>query len=244
VDRPKLLLIPEWTEVEWTAIRPQLDGWAEVASFDLPGVGDEPRTDVLDRDAVISRGQEELDRRGWDRFFVVADGFGISSGVRLALARGDAVAGMVFAHARLSHRRHGDRAPINGAVWEALNELVHTDHEAFLLHGITQVTGGSVDEDVARQMVDRFPTDLLVPGFELLTGDDDELEALLAELRCPLLLAKHEGCLMATDEGFEDATAAFPEAPTVSVQAAPQSSDEFAEAIRGFCEDVRATTGN
>jgi hypothetical protein len=39
VTRPRLLLVPEFTEVEWTQIRPQLDEWADVASYDPPGVG-------------------------------------------------------------------------------------------------------------------------------------------------------------------------------------------------------------
>ena len=60
----------------------------------------------------------------------------------------------------------------------------------------------------------------------------------MAGLRCPLLLAKHDGCLMATDEGFEDAAAALPHAKTVSVRDAPLSSDGFAAAIRDFCEGI------
>jgi pimeloyl-ACP methyl ester carboxylesterase len=240
VDRPRLLLLPEWTEVEWTAIRPRLEEWADVASFDLPGVGDEPQAKTIDREAVVRRGLEELDRQGWERCFVAADGWGISSGVRLALARPPAVQGMILGHARLSHRREGDRAPINGAVWEAMNELVHKDHEAFILHGITQVTGGSVGEEVARQMVERFPHDMIATGFELLTGEDNELGELLAKLDCPLLFAKHEECLMATEEGFEDAAAAFPAARTISVKEAPQSSERFADAMREFCEQVLA----
>jgi hypothetical protein len=238
VDRPKLLLLPEWTEVEWTTIRPRLEKWADVASFDIPGVGDEPRAETIDRDTLVGRALEELSRRGWERCFVAADGWAISTGVRVALAQPQAVLGMILGHARLSHRREGDRAPINGAVWEAMNELVHKDHEAFILHGITQVTGGSVDEEVARQMVERFPHDLIATGFELLTSDDDELEKLLGQLVCPLLLAKHEECLMATEEGFEDAAAAFPQARTVSVKEAPQSSEKFADAMREFCEEV------
>src|SRR5947199_229500 len=35
--RPRLLLIPSFTELEWT-IRPALEEWADVASFDTPGV--------------------------------------------------------------------------------------------------------------------------------------------------------------------------------------------------------------
>jgi pimeloyl-ACP methyl ester carboxylesterase len=240
VDRPRLLLLPEWTEVEWTTIRPRLEEWADVASFDVPGVGDEPRAETIDRDALVGRGLEELDRRGWKSFFVAADGWGISTGVRLADKRPQSVLGMILGHARLSHHKEGDRAPVNGAVWEAMNELVHKDHEAFILHGITQVTGGSIGEEQARQIVERFPSDLIATGFELMTSDDDQIEGLLAKLDCPLLFAKHEGCLMATEEGFDDAAAAFPQARTISVREAPQSSEKFADAMREFCEDVLA----
>lgn len=66
MDRPRILLIPEFTELEW-AIKPRLEDWAEVASYDPPGIGDEPRAETLDRDAVAARGLDELDRRGWKR---------------------------------------------------------------------------------------------------------------------------------------------------------------------------------
>jgi hypothetical protein len=39
--RPRLLLVPEFTELEWV-IRPKLAEWAEVATYDPPGVGGEP----------------------------------------------------------------------------------------------------------------------------------------------------------------------------------------------------------
>ena len=60
-------------------------------------------------------------------------------------------------------------------------------------------------------------------------GDD------LGTLDLPLLLAKHEGCLGSTDEGFEDIVAAFPEAETVVCAEACSSSPAFADAIRRFC---------
>ena len=37
MDRPRVLLVPTLTEVEWK-IRPLIEEWAEVASFDAPGV--------------------------------------------------------------------------------------------------------------------------------------------------------------------------------------------------------------
>jgi hypothetical protein len=55
-----------------------------------------------------------------------------------------------------------------------------------------------------------------------------------------MVLAKHEGCLMSTDEGFEDAVAALPEAETVVLSDAPSVDPGFADAIRGLCERVDA----
>lgn len=237
MDRPRLLLLPEFSELEW-AIRPSLEEWAEVASFDPPGVGNEPRAERLDSDAIARRGLEELDRRGWDACFVAVDGWAIPSAIRLTLARPQAVLGMACGHARLSQRREGDRAPINGAVWAALNELIQKDHEEFVRHAWAQATGGSVDEELAGKMVERIPSDLVITGWESLTRDDVQFEGQLGRLDCPLLFAKHEGCLISTEEGFDDAAAAFPRARTISVEDAPTSSSEFAEALREFCTET------
>jgi hypothetical protein len=64
--------------------------------------------------------------------------------------------------------------------------------------------------------------------------------AVLRDVDCPLLLAKHEGCLGFTAEGYEDAVAAFPDARTISTPEACAVSDEFAAAVREFCFEVSA----
>ncbi|MGH2993454.1 MAG: alpha/beta fold hydrolase [Solirubrobacterales bacterium] len=236
MDRPRLLLVPEFTELEW-AIKPRLEDWADVASYDPPGIGGEPRAETLDRDAVAARGVDELDRRGWERCFIASDGWGIATAVRLALSRPGAVAGMALGHAKLSYRRDGERAPVNGEVWAGMRELIGRDHEAFIRHGAAQVTGGSIDEEQAERMIERFPRDLLTTdAWETLTRDDVQIGELLGRLDCPLLFAKHDGCLMSTEEGFDDAAAAFPEAHTISVTEAPLASEAFSGALREFCE--------
>jgi pimeloyl-ACP methyl ester carboxylesterase len=235
VTRPRLLLVPEFTELEWGPIRPQLEEWAEVASYDPPGVGDEPPAETFDRAAIVRRGLKEVERRGWSRYFVASDSWGIGSAVQLAVARPDSVEGLALGHAKLSLRREGPRAPINSAVYEAMTELVNKDHEEFLRHGAVQLTGGSVDEEQAERMIARFPRELMVRGWEMITRPDTDIGEHLAELDCPLLFAKHNGCLGSTDEGFEDAVAAFPNAETVSVTDAPLTSEVFAEALRRFC---------
>jgi pimeloyl-ACP methyl ester carboxylesterase len=236
MDRPRLLLVPEFTEVEWSAIRPKLEEWAEVASYDPPGVGDEPNVETFDRDAIVQRGLRELDRRGWTSCFVASDSWGIASAALLAVARPDAVDGLALGHAKLSFRREGPRAPLNPGVYAALTELVATDHEEFLRHGAVQVTGGSIDEEQAERMIKRFPQGLMLRGWEMITRDDVDIGELLAQVECPLLFAKHEGCLGSTDEGFEDVVAAFPQARTASVTDAPLTSPAFADALREFCE--------
>jgi pimeloyl-ACP methyl ester carboxylesterase len=240
MDRPRLLLVPEFTELEWDGIRPRLEEWAEVASYDPPGVGEEPRAERLDRQAIVDRGLEELDRRGWERYFLATEGWGAPSALKLALARPGGVLGVTLGHAKLSLRREGERAPVNGAVYEALSKLIRTDHEAFIRHGIAQVTGGSVSEDLAERMIERFPRDLMVDGWEAVTRDDTDIGALIAQLGCPLLFANHVGCLGSTQEGFDDAAVAFPDAKTVRVEDAPVTSVAFAEALRKFCEEVNA----
>jgi pimeloyl-ACP methyl ester carboxylesterase len=239
VSRPRLLLVPEFTEVEWSRIRPRLEDWAEVASYDPPGVGDEPESDTFDRRAIVDRGLAELDRRGWERYFIVSDSWGIASATQVAVARPEAVAGLALGHAKLSFRRDGPRAPLNAAVLEAMTELVKTDHEQFLRHGAVQATGGSIDEEQAERMIERFPRELMQRGWEMITRDDVDLHEPLAGLDCPFLFAKHEGCLASTEEGFEDAAAAFPRAHLVSVSTAPLASEEFAEALREFCTSGR-----
>jgi hypothetical protein len=237
-DRPKLLLVPEFTELEWGGIRSSLEQWADVASFDPPGVGDEPAADVLDRDTVVRRGLEELDRQGWESCVIAADGWAIASGARIALQRPESIRAVALGHARLSHRKEGDRAPINAEVYAAMTELLRKDHEGFIRHAIAQVTGGSTDEDLAARMVERFPHELIISGWQAITRDDEDIAKLISRLDCPLLFAKHEGCLMSTGEGFDDAVAAFPQAQTISVEDAPTSSEIFAAALREFCERV------
>jgi pimeloyl-ACP methyl ester carboxylesterase len=240
MGRPRLLLVPEFTELQW-AIKPQLEAWAEVLSYDLPGIGDEPLPpgigDVseLTREIGTQSALEKLDRVGWSRLFLVADGWGVANAVGIAAARPRAVAGLALGHATLSYRREGARAPINAEVYDAFTQLVKQDARAFVRYGIAQLTKGSVDEQLAERIIERVPAEFTLAGWTALTADQPFEQALLT-LDCPLLLAKHEGCLMNTDEGFEDAAAALPHAETAAFHDAPASSAAFAEALRRFCE--------
>jgi hypothetical protein len=221
------------TEIEWLT-RPALEEWAEVASFDAPGVGDEPPAETFDRDAIAKRGLLELDRRGWDTCVFVADGSAIATALRVARARPEAVQALALGHARLSDDMDGERAPRNREVFEALGQLLRVDYGNFVRHGLTQVTHGSIGDDLARQMLERVPEEVGKAAWQIAAQEGERFEHALRELDVPLLFAKHEGCLGETDEGFEDAVAAFPKARAISVPDAPSVSPEFAAALRSF----------
>jgi hypothetical protein len=120
-----------------------------------------------------------------------------------------------------------------------MSQLARQGNEAFVRYGIAQMTRGGIDEDTAKLMVERFPdTDHVSAIAEALAREPEPVGDDLETLALPLLLAKHEGCLSRTDEGFEDIAAAFPEAQTVICPDACSSSPRFAAAIRDFCEDL------
>jgi pimeloyl-ACP methyl ester carboxylesterase len=239
VTRPRLLLCPQFTEVEW-AIAPQLSEWAEVATFDAPGVGDEPMPGgdltALDREMIVRRGQEELEKRGWDSYFLVGDAWGTATAVRLAARRPEQVLGLALGHACLSYERGGRRPAVNAEVTAAMTQLLRTDYDSFVRYGITQFTQGGFDDEIAERIVARFPPmDVASKVWEMNTERPEPIGELLEGLDVPMLLAKHEGCLVFTAEGYEDAARALPAAHRTSVAKNPSASDEFAAALRDFC---------
>jgi hypothetical protein len=229
------------TELEWV-IKPQLEEWAEVATFDIPGVGEEPPVEPLDRRAIIARALLEVDRRGWDSYVVVCDGSALPTGVRVAHARPACVEAMALGHARLVNRMEGDRPTINREVMDAFNKLAESNYVDFVRYGLTQVTHGSIGDDLAARMLERVPIETGRAVWGMNVRDSKPFEELIRELDVPLLLAEHEGCLGETHEGFADAVAAFPEARTVSTPEAPAVSRKFADALRSFCEEVLVGT--
>ena len=249
MSRPRLLLVPSFTELEW-GILPLLEEWAEVATFDMPGVGEQPAGEELEpqpggsaellarwRAAGARLAAETADRRGWERFLVITDGHGAPTAVRLAGERRSAVQALAIGHAALSHSSVGDRAPMRGGAWAALGQLARQGNVTFVRYGIAQMTRGGIDDELAARMVERFPDIEAVAEIVEAIGDEPEpIGEELAALGLPLLLAKHSGCLGFTDEGFDDIVSRFPDADAVSCPEACTSSPAFAEAVRRFCE--------
>ena len=250
--RPCLLLVPSFTELEW-GIRPELERWAELIALDTPGVGAEPMPEGVEidprqpgalaawREAMVDRCLEEVDEAGWHRFIVVTDSHGAPTAVRLCHRRRQSVAGLAIGHASLSHSSEGPRPPFRSEIWDALGQLARQGSDHFVRHGIAQMTRGGVSEEVAQEMLERFPDmDLTAAAIEALGNDAEPIGDDLAALDLPLLLAKHEGCLGRTDEGFEDIAALFPEAEIVVCPETCSSSPAFAEAISTFAGKVWA----
>ena len=242
MTRPRILLCPQFTEVEWT-IAPLLSEWAEVATFDAPGVGDEPmpvgdRKD-FDRDLVVQRAVQELDERDWGSYFVVGDAWGTATAARVAVARPERVLGLALGHACLAYEQEGARPTVNKEVVAAMSQLLRSDYDSFVRYGFTQFTQGAFDEETSERIVARFPPmEIASRVWEVNTARPEPIDELLSQLDVPILLAKHDGCLVFTDEGYEDVVRALPEARRTSVGQAPQASDEFAAALRDFCEFV------
>jgi hypothetical protein len=242
VPRPRILLCPQFTEVEW-AIAPQLSDWAEVATFDAPGVGEEPMPggDVkrLSREMVVQRALREVERRQWDSYFVAGDAWGTATAVRVAEATPEPVLGIALGHASLDYETDGEEPAVNGELIAAMTQLLRTDYDSFVRYGITQFTQGGFDDEIAGRMVDRFPrANVAAQIWEMHVGQTEPVGNLLEALGKPLLLAEHDGCLVFTTEGYERAAGAFPNAQLASVKGTPAASDEFAAELREFCLGV------
>jgi pimeloyl-ACP methyl ester carboxylesterase len=228
--------------VEW-AISPQLSEWAEVATFDAPGVGDEPipggdPTD-FDRELVVQRALQEVEKLGWDSYFVVGDAWGTATAVRVAATRPEPVLGLALGHASLSYTREGPRPAVSKEVTAAMTQLLRSDYDSFVRYGMTQFTQGGFDEETSERIVARFPPmDVASEVWEMNIDRVEPIGELLGQLDMPMLLAKHDGCLVFTAEGYEDAIRALPDAHRTSVGKSPSASDEFAAALRDFCERV------
>jgi pimeloyl-ACP methyl ester carboxylesterase len=245
VRRTRILLVPSLTELEWP-IRPLIEEWAEVVSFDAPGVGDEPPMEGHLLDASARRGLVELDRRGWDGCVIVGDEYGASVAARMAAERPAAVQALVLGHACLHYRREGERPSLNPRIADLLLRLGDLDFRAFarqMFTGWDPASGAMGEparhEDVANRYLERVTPDAARAFFAAILSqealEEPSLEERLRGLDAPLLFVQHAGCLLFTSEGFEDAVAALPAARTAATPVKPSVSPEFAEILREFC---------
>lgn len=236
MERPRLLLVPQVCALDWQ-IAPQLAEWAEVATYDAPGVGNERGAGDVEREAIAWRGLEELDRLGWEHCVLVADEFGVPTALLLAQMRPEAVTGLALGHACLSHHAEGDRPPLSKGVLDLMVHTAQTDHRTWARH-LTQVTQGAYDDALVERYVEQVPPEIAAAFGRVMQRGDRSMRKTLNQLaarRVPMLFVKHDGCIMFTPEGYAEAVAAFPNAHTASTPEKPSASPAFAEALRAFC---------
>ena len=157
--RPRILLVPTLTELEWR-IKPLLEDWADVASYDAPGVGAEPPAHSSLPEAVIKRGLAEIDSRSWDECVVVGDEYGIYGAIHVATERPDAVSGLALGHACLSFQEDGEQRAVN-------RDSMHGRHAKTVQHQLPRVCPpldsgdeGCLWQATAKEYLERVPHDV------------------------------------------------------------------------------------
>ncbi len=201
--RPRLLLVPSISELEWDRIRQPLEAWADVASYDLPGLGADAPAASLNLEATIQRGVLELERRGWNDAIIVGDQFGSGLAVLVARAWRGTVRGLALGHACLTFSRDGPRPAISAAVADFQLQIaqlgVRAAAEQMFVQGLEATYGTEVAAGIRERLSPNFTREFT----ELLLAHQDiELEPVLRELSVPLLLAEHRDCPLWTAEGF------------------------------------------
>ena len=239
------MLVPTLTEIEWV-IKPLLEEWAEVASYDAPGVGAEPAVADFGVKAIARRGLEEVDRCEWDGFVIVADEFALPQASHIAAAAGSRVQAMALGHARLTNSLDGDRPAINAQVLDGIRTLMRNDPRTFVRQMFRMTVGeqlsGGYREEMVDEYMDRVPNELGIPFYDTLAEDAEGMADRLIGVGTPMLICRHAGCLMFTDDGFEDAAAALPHARANSYHDKPSTSPTFAADLREFCEALAVRT--
>src|SRR5262245_3908929 len=242
MDRPRILIVPMLTEVEWK-IRPLIEEWAEVASFDAPGIGSEAPTEFT-VEAVVDRGLAEIDAQGWDQCVIAGDEIGAVLATRIAENRPEATRALVLGHAALSFRREGPSREFSGEMFDALIQMARTDFRSFV-RALSQITQNAYDDELADRYMERVSQEVALRYLEEFTArmDTEQLEPTLRSLSVPMLMVEHRDCLAWTPEGYEAAVASFPHASTASFKTKPSCDPEFVQVLREFCEGLAEPEG-
>jgi hypothetical protein len=229
------LLVSGVCELEWQ-IKPELERWADVISLEPPGVGASPGEWGID--AAVERALELVDERGWSNFVLATDGWGSWYVPGILAKRSEALLGLALGHAALTNAMAGDRPVRNPAVWSVLSEMIGKGREQFAPFAITQFTRDGIDEPLAAEMIERVPITVFEAMIEAGGAAQYDLGASLRALDVPIMFAQHKDCLLYTDEGYEDAVAAFPEVRRCATEKMCSADPVFASALKEFCEEI------
>jgi pimeloyl-ACP methyl ester carboxylesterase len=230
MSRPHLLYVPIAVGVEAEPVIERVD-WADVATFDVPGAGSNRGVPWTGVEGVCELAVATVDALGWERFGIVCDSHGQAAGIELALSRRERVEGIFIGHAAAHYTTKGERPAMNPSIYEAAAQLLEGEYRSFG-RAITQLTQGATTDEQVDAWIAAFPQDLARRAFQELAEAEPELVTRLRGSGLPVVLGQHKGCLMWTDEGFEDAVAALPEAAAVVADGVPAHDPAFIEAMR------------
>lgn len=178
----------------------------------------------------------------------MGDELGAPGAVLLARARPDAVQGLVLGHPVVSVGFGSERASFNEGVTRAHVQLADASFRPFIHEQLRAWMGlhGRPVEDadaLTERLLARVPAEVVRASHAQLLEHAQRYEAdirgaLAALEQVPKLLVEHEGCLLYTHEGFEEAAAAMPGAETAATPQKPSVDPAFSEILRSFCQRV------
>jgi len=218
--KPRLLYVPLFIAAEADRFAGVVD-WADVASFDVP------------TEQPVEAAHARLDELGWDECTLVVDGYAQGLGVEIALHDASRFRGVAVGHAALRFSTQPPRPALHPDVVAAAAQLLEKDYMAFW-RAVTQLTQGGMPDAWVERWAASVPEERARAVFSGVTDAAAPAAERLVEFDGPLLLAQHADCVLWTDEGFEDAIAAFPEARVVRCREIPPFDPEFGEALRGL----------
>jgi hypothetical protein len=157
------------------------------------------------------------------------------------------VRAIALGHARLSNTLTGERPTVNREIHEACVSMMRTDQRMFIRQ-LFRLTGGEdtlggYGEDLVDRYLQRVPMSLEEAFWETRAFEGERIGERLSQLDMPMLFAQHKGCLLFTDEGYQDAIAAFPDTTALTCEEKPSTDIEFARALREFCAEVTKVPG-
>jgi hypothetical protein len=212
--------------------------WADVESFDTPGVGSRREEQPGGVPGAAAAAAERLDELGWDRCAVVCDSHAQAAGIELTLSEPGRVGAIFVSHAAARYSATGPRPALNPSVHEAAGRLLETDYRSFA-RAITQMSQGEMGDDFVERWYELVPRQAAARMLLGMAETEPELVRRLAGTQIPVVLGRHKGCVVWTEEGFQDAVEAVPAARTVVCDGIPARDPRFLAEVREISAGLR-----
>ncbi|HEX8742050.1 MAG TPA: hypothetical protein VF712_02855 [Thermoleophilaceae bacterium] len=233
--RPRVLYVPIFAGFEARPFTKLAGEWADVETFDGPGIGTRAGEPVGGPAGVAAAGAARLDELGWERCVVACDSHAQAAGIELAV-RDPRVGGIAVSHPAPDYSTTGERPALSEAIFTAGAQLLATDYRSFA-RALTQLTQGTLDDEWVEGLIATVPHAVAQEHMARIALEGELVPRLSGE-DLEVLLAGHSGCLMWTPEGVEDAAAALPDAQVVHCDDVPMADEAYYAALRELCARV------